>query len=453
MVNDAIGSAALASVNADAGEPPGGGTEDERASRGREGLRASPLGAEEPSLRASPWAVLRNRQFRWFLGSWIAASTGYSVFAISIVWLAYQATQSFLVVGAVLAVERAAYCVTFAVAPIADRVRNQRTIFVASYPIQAVAAGALAYGALTHTLGLVELFGLVVLLSVLWDLSWAAANAAPGILLGPDEQFAATGVSGLLGGANTIAGYAAGGVLILVLGAGGGMALYAGLLIVAGLLALPLRIAPPARSAEPFAASFRDGWKALGEGPGRPLLQLATVDAVQGFFSAAPVVILALVAVRGFGAEGFAYASLFVAYVVGGIAAGLGFARWNPRGRVGILLVGSLFAGAATIALVAVEPPVLAVASGIWFSVGFAQAAYVDVKYAFLRGSVPAGRLARVVSNLYTFPGITSTVGVLVVGILAVGASVPTLTIEVTLGLLAAALASVALPRVRALRF
>ncbi len=401
----------------------------------------------------SPWAVLRNRQFRWFLGSWVAASTGYSVFAISIVWLAYQATGSFLIVGAVLAVERAAFCLTFAVAPIADRVRNQRTIFVASYPIQAVAAAVLAYGALSRTLDLVELFALVVLLSLLWDLSWAAANAAPGILLGPDQQFAATGVSGLLGGANTIAGYATGGLLILVLGAGGGMALYAALLLVATVLAVPLRIAPPAGAPEPFGASFRNGWAALTEGEGRPLLQLATVDAIQGFFSAAPVVLLALVAVRAFGGEGFAYASLFVAYVVGGIVAGLGFARWNPRGRVGALVVGSLFAGAATLALVALEPPVLALASAVWFAVGFAQSAYQDAKYAFLRGSVPADRLARVVSNLYTFPGLTSTVGVLVVGALAVGASVPALTLEVAGGLLAAAVASAALPRVRSLRF
>ncbi len=404
-------------------------------------------------MSASPWTVLRNRQFRWFLGSWVAASTGYSVFAISIVWLAFQATGSFLVVGAVLAVERAAYCVTFVVAPLADRVRNQRTIYVVSYPIQAVAAAALAYGALTHTLGLAELFGLVLLLSLLWDLSWAAANAAPGILLGPDQQFAATGVSGLLGGANTIAGYATGGLLILLLGAGGGMALYAVLLVAGTALALPLHIAPPPPRPESFTTSLRNGWTALTEGTGRPLLQLATVDALQGFFSAAPIVLLALVAVRVFGAEGFAYASLFVAYVVGGIAAGLLFARWNPRGRVGALLVGSLFAGAATLALVAVEPPVLAVASAAWFSVGFAQSAYQDVKYAFLRGAVPADRLARVISNLYTFPGVASTIGVLVVGDLAVGATVPTLTVEVAVGLLAAAVASVALPRVRSLRF
>ena len=100
-------------------------------------------------MRSEVWGVLRNRQFRWFVASYSTASTGYSVFAIAVVWLAYEVSHSFLIVGAVLAVERAAYTLTFAVAPIADRVRNQRSIFVVSYPLQAAAAIALGYGAAT----------------------------------------------------------------------------------------------------------------------------------------------------------------------------------------------------------------------------------------------------------------------------------------------------------------
>ena len=398
-------------------------------------------------------SVLRNRQYLWFLGSWTTASTGYSVFAISIVWVAYLASHSFVVVGATLAIERGAYCLTFAVAPIADRVRNQRTIYVLSYPLQAVAAVVLGYGALRGSLSLVALLGLVALLSVLWDLTWAAANAAPGILLTPDEQFAAGGVQGILGGANTIAGYAAGGVLILVVGAGGGMYLYAALLLLATALAFPLRVATGGPRPSTFGESFREGWQTLAGEPGRPLLQLAAVDAVQGFFSAAPAVLVALVAVRAFGGSGSAYALLFVAYVVGGVVAGLLFGWWNPRHRVGPLLVASLAAGAATYALIAVEPAVVVAGVGVWFAIGFAQSAYQDAKYAFLRGSIAPEQLARVVSNLYTFPGVTSTVGVLVIGLLATTVALPTLSVVVALGAALAAVAALASPAVRRMRF
>ena len=397
--------------------------------------------------------VLRNRQFLWFLGSFSTASTGYSVFAISIVWLAYQQFHSFLVVGAVLAVERGAYCVTFLVAPFADRVRNQRSIYVVSYPLQAAAAVALGYGALTGTLTVGLLLGLVVALSFLWDLTWAAGNAAPGILLTPDQQFAAGGVEGLLGGVNSIAGYAAGGALILVVGTGGGLYLYAALLLLATALALPLRIAPARESAGSFVESFRDGWGVLAAGPGHPLLQLGAVDAIQGFFSAAPVLLLALAAVRSFAGQASAYAVLFVAYVVGGVVAGLVFARWNPRHRVGGLLLASLGTGAAAFLVVSIEPALLAGTAAIWFLVGFVLSGYLDAKYAFLRGSVPPDRLARIVSNLYVFPGVTSTVGAVVVGAAATSLSFPALAWVVAGGLALAAVAGALLPGVRRLRF
>jgi len=397
--------------------------------------------------------VMRHGHFRWFLASWATASTGYSLFAISVVWIALQTSHSLFIVGAVLAVERAAYAGTFLLAPLADRVRNQRTIYLASYPVQAAAAGFLGYGALRGTLSVAELLALVAVLSVLWDLSWAAANAAPGILLTPDDQFAVGGVEGLLGGVNSIAGFAVGGVLLLVVGAGGGMLLYAALLVVATLLSVPLRIVPPPTGSAPFLARFREGWRTVFGGRGRPLLQLGTVDAVQGFFSAAPIVLLALIALRTFGGGASAYAVLFVAYVVGGVVAGLGFARWNPRRRVGLLVVGSLLLGGATLALVAGEPRTLVLAAAVWFLVGFAQSAYQDAKYAFLRGSVEASQLARVVSNLYLFPGVTSAVGIAVIGAVAVGASPSALALLVAVGLAGAGLLAAALPGVRALRY
>ena len=397
--------------------------------------------------------MLQNPQYRWFLGSWATASTGYSVFAISVIWLALQVSHSFLVVGLVLGVERAAYCATFLVAPLADRVRNQRTIFVVSFPVQALCAAFLGWSALTGSLGVAELIGFVAVLSVLWDLSWAAANAAPGILLSADDQFAGTGAEGLLGGLNSIVGFAAGGGLVLLVGAGGGMILFAGLLGLATLLALPLRISSSGPRDASFWSGLRRGWATVVAGPGRPLLQLGAVDAVEGFVSVAPILLLALVAVRLFQGSAEAYALLFVAYVVGGVLAGLLFAHWNPRGRVGGVIVGTLLVGALTLLLVEWEPAVLALAVGVWFAVGFVQSAYQDAKYAFLRGAVPSDQLGRVVSNLYVFPGVASTLGAVAIGALAL--AVPGLSLAGWLAiiLVGAGILAVILPGVRRLSF
>ncbi len=155
-----------------------------------------------------------NRQFLIFLGSSNAATVGYAVYSVSIVWLAYTVSHNFLVVGAVIFIEYACYTATFLIGPFVDRVRNQRTIFVVSYPIQAAAAAAIGFGVLDGFLSVGLLFALVTVLSILWDMTWAAINAAPGDLLAPDEQFAASGVSGAVGGVLTIAGYAVGGTLI-----------------------------------------------------------------------------------------------------------------------------------------------------------------------------------------------------------------------------------------------
>ena len=129
------------------------------------------------------------------------------------------------------------------------------------------------------------------------------------------------------------------------------------------------------------------------------------------------------------------------------------FARWNPRRSVGGLLLGSLGVGAVALVLVGLEPAQLAEAVAIWFVVGFVLSGYLDAKYAFLRGSVPPDRLARVVSNLYVFPGLTSTVGAVVVGAAAASLPFPVLAWIVAGGLALAAVAGAVLPGVRRLRF
>ena len=389
----------------------------------------------------------------WFLASWTSAGVGYSVYAISVVWLAYTISHSFLVVGAVIFIEYATYTGVFLVGPIVDRVGNQRTLYVACYPIMGAAAATIGIGVWEGFLTVPLLLALIALISVLWDLAWAAGNAAPGLLVSQDDQFAAQGLLGAVGGANAIAGYAAGGALILLVGAAGGMILYGLLLVAAAILATPLVIRPSPTPGETFGESFRAGWRLITDPPGRPLLKLATVDSIQGFFGAVPALLITLLATSTFGSSASAFGVLFVSYIVGGTLAGLAFGRWNPRGSIGRIIVVGLLGIAGTFALVIALPPVLALEAGAFFAMGFAWSGYLDAKYSFYRGAFEPSQLGRLVSNMYLLPGITSSVGALVLGSLANSVSPFVLGGVVAIGLLGAGLLAAALPQVRTLRF
>ena len=394
-------------------------------------------------------SVLSNRQYLIFLASSNAATVGYGVYAISIVWLTYSLSHSFLDVGIIIAIEYACYTLTFLTGPVVDRVRNQRVIFVVSYPIQAVAAAAIGLGVLLHFLSIPVLFGLVAVISILWDMTWAAMNAAPGVLLTPDEQFAAAGISGAIGGGVNIAGYAVGGALILLVGADGGMLLYAALLVAGAVFALPLTIAPPPTPEKTFAESFWSGWGLVTGGEGRPFLQLAAVDSLQGFLAGGAALLITLLAATTYHASGAAYSILFVADIVGGVAAGLALGQLNPRGAVGGIMAVALAASGAALLLAVGLPASLVLGALAWTGFGFANSSYLDAKYAFYRGAIAPEKLGRFVSNMYLFPGAASVVGALLLGWVA------SLGRPVALGgiagglFLAAGVLALALPRVR----
>ncbi len=84
-----------------------------------------------------------------------------------------------------------------------------------------------------------------------------------------------------------------------------------------------------------------------------------------------------------------------------------------------------------------------------WFGIGFASAAYLDAKYTFFRGAVAPEKIGRLVSNMYLFPGITSSIGALVISAVAVTGESVHLGVAVGGGLIAAGVLGLALPRVR----
>ena len=405
--------------------------------------------ATPPPLRGGYRTVLRNRRFLLYESSAILATTGYAVYVISIPWIAYLNSGSFLVVGLVIFLELGVYALTFVVAPLVDRAADKRVIFLIGYPIQAVAAVVLAYAASHAELHLPLLLGLVAVLSVAWDFEWAVFQVAPRMLLSKDELFAGQGLASALGSGVQVGGYAAGAGLILLSGAVGSGYLYAGLLVGATFMAtlVPLR---GRRAVErEYAAGFLEGWRYFATSEGRPLLQLGGLSALYGFFSAAPAVLITLDANRLFSDPGLAYGVLFTSLIVGGVSVDLLLGHYNPRRRVGRVIMGGLGVSAIALFLTGVVPPSLPLAAGAWFLAGAGLSGYQSGSGTFLWGYVPENRLARVTSNLYVFQGSAGAAGAIVVGLLADQLVPHTLATIVALGYAAAAAASLLLPAIR----
>jgi Transmembrane secretion effector len=397
--------------------------------------------------------VLRNRRFLLYEGSAILASTGYAVYSISIPWIAYLNSGSFLVVGLVLFLELGVFALTFLVAPLVDRAADKRVIFLIGYPVQAVAAGVLAYTASRGELGLGLLLGLVVVLSLAWDFEWAVFQVAPRSLLSKDELFAGQGLASALGSGVQVGGYAAGAALILVSGAVGSGYLYAVLLVLATALAAFVPLRGRRSNEQDYAAGFAEGWRYLTTPEGRPLRQLAVIGAVSGFFSAAPALLLTLDANRVFADPGFTYGLLFTSFVLGGVVVDLLLGHYNPRRRVGVVMVGALSLSAVALFFTGVVPPSLALATVAWFFAGAGVGGYLSGSATFLWGYVPENRLARVTSNLYVFRGTAAAAGALVLGLLASEVVPRSLATIVALVFGAAALGSLLLPAIRRFAF
>jgi hypothetical protein len=397
--------------------------------------------------------VLRNRKFLLYQASGILASTGYAVYAISIPWIAYLNSGSFLVVGLVLFLELGVYALTFVVAPLVDRAVDKRTILLIGYPIQAVAAVVLAYAAAHGALHLPLLLALVAVLSVAWDFEWAVFQVAPRLLLSKDDLFAGQGLGSALGAGVQVGGYTAGAGLILVSGAVGSGYLYAGLLVAATLLAALVPLRGGLGSEPEYLAGFLAGWRYLATPEGRPLLQLGLLGAVSGFFAVAPAVLITLDAHRSFSDPGLAYGLLFTSFVAGGVLVDLLLGHYNPRRRVGAVIVGSLAVSALALFLTGLIPPSLPLAAATWALAGAGLSAYLAGSGTFLMGYVPEAQLARVSSNLYVFRGASGAVGALVVGLLASDLLPRSVALLVALVFAAAAVASLLLPAIRTLAF
>lgn len=398
--------------------------------------------------------LFRNRRFALGLTSSGLAWGGYAVYEISVLLLSYRISHSLAIAGLVILVEFGAYSVTFIAGPTVDRARNLRTVLLIGYGLQALFAFAIGLSLQSGHLSVPVLLTLVAGISLVWDFTWTADIALIPRLVSEAELFRANALFNTISGGNTVAGFGVGGALLLLVGPGGGMFVYALLNVAALVIVIPLSLPSTRTVVTGFLEDFWDGWRELGRGKGRPLLQLAVFSSFQGFFTAAGPLLITLLTQREFVDPTFSYALLFTAFTVGGVAGGLILGYLNPRTWVSLVMFGSTAAEGVLIVAAVYAAPSIGPSLVLWFFTGIFSAGFYQAYMTYLQGKVPEDRFGRVLTNLYLFRGIPTAIGAAAVGVLATLWGAPTLAwVILATYVLCATVGPLVLPGIRRLSF
>ncbi|MFZ0830055.1 MAG: MFS transporter [Thermoplasmata archaeon] len=398
--------------------------------------------------------LFRNRRFALGITSSGLAWGGYAVYEVSVLLLSYRISHSLAIAGLVLLVEFGAYSVTFIAGPTVDRARNLRTVLLFGYGLQAAFAFTIGLALETGHLSVPILLILVAGISLVWDFTWTADVTMVPRLVSEGELFRANALFNAISGGNTVVGFGAGAALLIVVGPGGGMFLYALLNLAAALIVIPLSL-PSVRSVVTgLLEDFWEGWKELGRGEGRPLLQLAVFSSFQAFFTAAGPLLITLLTQREFVSHTFSYALLFTAFTIGGVVGGLILGSLNPRKSVSLVIFGTTAAEGILIVAAVYAAPSLGPSLILWFLTGIFASGFYQAYNAYLQAKVPQDRFGRVLTNLYLFRGIPTAIGAVAVGVLATLLGAPLLAWIIALTyVLCALLGPTLLPGIRRLSF
>ena len=408
-------------------------------------------GSAAPEL--GPRELLRNRTFLLFQARGTLSNVSYTLYLGTILWLTYRLSGGIFLSGVVIGIQTVVFTLTFLISPLVDRLYDKRWVFILCYPMQTALALVLALTYAGGVLTVPLLFGIVVLLAVLWDFTEAADETTTRLLFGKDNLFVISGLGSAIGGGVNITMYFAGGVAIALFGVVGGSYLLAGLLAVGTVLAIPLSIPTPKITRQTWWTGFREGWTHFRGEQGRPLRHLSLQQFVVGFFVSTPTLLMTLYVGRFFAGSQATYAGLYVAYLLGGLVIGLVLGHLNPRGYIGPVVIGAIFV--MGIALLGAEVAVasLLLSLVVWCVVGAANTARVQGTWTYVQGRFEPGVLARVTMNVYLFTGVASAIGAIVIGSLSTVWDPAMLTDLVSFGFIGSAVLGLALPETRALAF
>ena len=333
--------------------------------------------------------------FRWLFAGQVVSAVGDQLFPVAIAALVVTRGGTAGELGLVLAARFAALVLFALLGGVwADRLPRVRLMRSADL-LRMVAVGAIALAALVGEPPVVLLAALVFVVGAGEAFFRPAYGAVVPTVLPAELLARANALTGVSQHVAQVAGPGLAGLLLLVTGPGGVLALDA-LTFVVSLVTL-LRVAEPAVVPVPRRRLHVEVLEGVDAVRARPWIAgILAMASVQLLLTVAPVTVLLPLVVRDSGASTSVYGLVLAVGGLGGVAGALLAARWQPGlpGRTSVLLL-LLWTLPPLALLVPASPAALA---AVWFAGSFALGPFNVWWETALQRRVPRELLARVVS-------------------------------------------------------
>lgn len=359
-----------------------------------------------------------------FLRFWLAnasAELGYGLFELAIVWLAITETHSSLFAGTILFVEFATYSLTFAVGPVIDSHPEKKKFITWVFPIQALLAIVLTAEVLIHAVTMPLILFVVFLMALLWDFPWLAASVILPLILRKEQLLRANSLMLAVGGGSSVLINAMGGVALALVGVAGASAIYAVAFLLATALMFTVRVPPVGvgrGTGRSIMRGLAEGWKELIHGERRDLSGFFYLSGIQGFFSIAPFLLIAVITALYLKEENgiLNFGLLNATLLAGGFAGNLVYGRANPTKGLGRSILISTVIEGLLIALVPLALGQLPLLYLLWFAVGCFDPVFYTGYTSYVQATVDSDMLGRMKGNIYLLRGIGRGAGNIALG-------------------------------------
>ncbi len=363
--------------------------------------------------------VLGDGNFRRFWFSMLPADLGYSMFELAITWLAISLSHSSAVTGLVLFVEFATYSLTAVIGPVIDAHPDKRAFIIRVFPVQAVIAilvtVLIVFRAMTVPLTIFIAF----IMALLWDFPWLAQTAILPLIMKREQLLQANSLMQAFGGGSTIFVNALAGFLIAFAGVQGVSAIYAFTFLISAAAMTTVKV--PATSGQVAGGPgiihrLKEGWLYAMNGKRNDLRELFVVSGLQGFFSVAPVLLVAVISFVSLNGNVAEYGLLNGIFLAGGFTGNFVFGKLNPVKKLGKAMLFTTIAEGLLIALSAFTSRNIPALDVLWFALGCCDPVFYNSQSSYLQATVDSDYIARVKGNAYLFRGLGRGSGNLVLG-------------------------------------
>jgi MFS family permease len=303
-------------------------------------------------MAATRFDVLGLREFRLVFAAALVSLFGDGVLPVALAFAVLDLTSSATALGVVLAARTAALVASLPLGGVlADRI-GQRALMIGADLVRLIAQGAIAGLLIAERATIVEIAASQALLGAATGLFNPASNGLIPAVAG-DQLQQANALRGMAAAIGSIAGPAAGGVLVLTLGAGGAVLADAVSYGISALLLARVRAGAPRRPERPshFLSELRDGFSEI-----RSRTWAWSIIVVASFTNAIGVAFWVLgadVARSSLGGPR-AWAAILAVRAIGLLAGGAVLLRRSPRRP---LLAAVLASAAAALPMVAIAVP------------------------------------------------------------------------------------------------